>query len=79
MITFKNAKKYPEIIRALPIDRLLVETDCPYMSPEPHRGERNKPAFVRFVAQKLAEILDMPYDEVVRITGENAARIYGIK
>ena len=79
VITFKNAKKYPEIIRALPIDRLLVETDCPYMSPEPHRGERNKPAFVRFVAQKLAEILDMPYDEVVRITGENAARIYGIK
>ena len=49
------------------------------MAPEPHRGEANKPAFVRFVAQKLAGILDMPYDEVVRITGENAARIYGIK
>ena len=79
VITFKNAKKYPEIIRALPLSRLLVETDCPYMAPEPHRGEANKPAFVRFVAQKLAEILDMPYDEVVRITGENAARIYGIK
>lgn len=79
VITFKNAKKYPEIIRALPIDRLLVETDCPYMSPEPHRGERNKPAFVRFVAEKLAEILDVTEEEVVRITGENAARIYGIK
>lgn len=79
VITFKNAKKYPEIIRALPLSRLLVETDCPYMAPEPHRGEANKPAFVCFVAQKLAGILDMPYDEVVRITGENAARIYGIK
>lgn len=79
VITFKSAKKYPEIIRSLPLDRLLVETDCPYMAPEPHRGERNKPAFVRFVAQKMAEILCMPYEEVVRITGENAARIYGIK
>lgn len=79
VITFKNAKKYPEIIRALPIDRLLVETDCPYMSPEPHRGEHNKPAFIRFVAEKLAEILGVTEEEVIRITGENAARIYGIK
>ena len=79
VITFKNAKKYEGIVRALPIERLLIETDCPYMTPEPHRGERNKPANVLFVAQRLAEILGISTEEAVRITGENAARIYGIK
>ena len=66
-------------MRALPIERLLIETDCPYMTPEPHRGERNKPANVLFVAQRLAEILGISTEEAVRITGENAARIYAIK
>lgn len=79
VVTFKSAKKYPEIIRALPLDRILVETDSPYMTPEPHRGERNCPANVRFVAAKIAEMLDMPTEEVIRITGENACRLLKIK
>lgn len=79
VITFKNAKKYPGIIRALPRDRILVETDSPYMTPEPHRGEKNKPANVRFVAGKIAEILELPVEEVIAFTGENACRLFNIK
>lgn len=78
VITFKNAWKYPEIIRSLPIDRLLIETDCPYMTPEPNRGIANKPAFVRYTAMRLAEILGMTLAEVEKLTTENAGRLLGL-
>lgn len=75
-ITFKNAKKFPDIIRAVPLDRLLVETDCPYLTPHPFRGSTNYPKMVRLTAEKIAEVLEMPLSEVERITTENAYRIF---
>ncbi len=77
-ITFKNVRHLPEILRAVPLDRLLIETDCPYLAPHPHRGQRNEPAFVRHVAEKLAEVLGLPLEEVARHTTENACRLFGV-
>lgn len=79
VLTFKNARRAVEACRAVPIERLMIETDCPYMAPEPHRGERNYSGYVKYVAQKMAEIKEMPYEEVARITTENGLRFYGIK
>ncbi len=78
VITFKNAKKAVEACKAIPIERLMIETDCPYMAPEPHRGERNFSGYVEFVARRIAEIKGMTYEDVARITTENAKRFYGI-
>lgn len=75
-ITFKNAKKFYDIIPAVPLDRILIETDCPYLTPHPHRGEVNTPKMVRYQAEKIAEILDMPTAEVEKITTENAYRFF---
>lgn len=79
VLTFKNARRAVEALEVIPLERLLIETDCPYMSPEPHRGERNHSGYVKFVAQKVAEVKEMPYDEVVEITDNNAKRLFGIK
>ncbi len=70
---------YDEQIKMIPLDRLLTETDAPYVSPEPHRGKRNEPAYITEVVKKLAEIKGVSYDEMARITTENAERIFGIK
>lgn len=78
-VTFKNAKKTVEVAKKVPIDRLLIETDSPYLTPEPYRGKRNSPVNVKFVAQKIAELRNMRYEEVCNITGENTARLFGIK
>ncbi len=75
-VTFKNAKKFTEIIRAVPLDKLLVETDCPYLTPHPYRGETNYPKMVRLTAEKIAEVLEKPIEEIERITRENAYRIF---
>ena len=77
-ITFKNSKKLPEIVREIPRDFLLIETDSPYMSPTPNRGKRNEPAFVKFVAEKIAEIRGESLDEVARYTTRNAEDLYSI-
>lgn len=77
-LTFKNARKTIEAAQAVPLDCLLVETDCPYMTPVPFRGKRNEPAYVRYVAEKLAEIREIPAEEIVRITEENAKRFFGL-
>ncbi|MBE5039972.1 TatD family hydrolase [Ructibacterium gallinarum] len=79
VLTFKNARKAVEACAAVPIDRLMIETDCPYMAPEPHRGERNYSGYVKYVAQKMAEIKGVSYEEMVRITTENALRFYRIE
>ncbi len=76
VITFKNAKK-DEIFRAVPQDRLLEETDCPYMTPVPFRGQVNRPAYVRYVVEKMAEILGISAEEAAKLTAENARRYYG--
>lgn len=74
-ITFKNAKK-EEVIKAIPLNRLLVETDCPYMAPTPHRGERNEPKYINLVIDKIAEVLKMDRDEIIKITNENTKRLF---
>lgn len=75
-VTFKNAKKFYDIVPVVPLDRILIETDCPYLTPHPHRGETNYPRFVRFQAEKIAEILGLSFEEVEKITTDNAYRIF---
>lgn len=77
-VTFKNAVKAVEAAREVPLERIFVETDSPYLSPVPHRGERNDPGKVQFVAQKIAEIKGMDYAEAARITRENAIKFFNI-
>lgn len=72
-ITFKNSRA-GEIIAALPMDRILIETDCPYLAPMPHRGETNYPRYVRYQAEKIAEVRGMGVEEVIEITRQNAYR-----
>ena len=78
-LTFKNAAKLPEIVRAMPLDRLLVETDAPYMAPVPMRGKRNEPAFVRYVAEKAAALRGLTLAEVAAATTRNAETLYGLE
>lgn len=75
IMTFKNST-VDEYARDIPMEQIVVETDAPYLAPEPHRGQRNEPAHVRHVAEKLAEVKELPVAEVERITTENARRIY---
>jgi TatD DNase family protein len=77
-VTFKNARKAIEVVEYLPLDRLLLETDCPYMTPEPHRGKRNDSSYINLVAQKIADIKGISSEEVARITTENAKRLFKI-
>lgn len=77
IITFKNAGDLREVVRDIvPMDRLLVETDSPFLAPIPHRGKKNQPAFTRFVAEKVAEIKGIPFAEVAKITVANTERLF---
>ncbi|MFN7253041.1 MAG: TatD family hydrolase [Anaerobacillus sp.] len=78
-VTFKNAKRPKEVVKNLPLDRLLIETDCPYLAPHPYRGKRNEPSYVKLVAETIAEIKEMTYEEVVEITNQNAKKLFAIK
>lgn len=77
-VTFKNARKSQEVAMIVPMDRLLIETDAPYLTPTPFRGKRNEPKHVRLVAQKIAEIRGFDFDYVANKTYENAKRIFQI-
>ncbi len=79
VLTFKNARRAVESAAAVPLDRIVIETDCPYMAPEPFRGKRNYPGYVYRMAQKLAEIRGISEEEARRITLENGKRLYGIE
>lgn len=76
LLTFKNARKATEAAEYIPLDRIMLETDCPYMAPVPHRGERNDSGNLIFTAQKLAEIKGLTVEETVRICNENAERFF---
>ena len=78
VLTFKNARKAVEVAKAIPLDRLVLETDCPYMSPEPFRGKRNDPGKLYRMAERLAEIKELPLEEIHRSTLENGKRLYRI-
>ena len=75
VVTFKNAG-VDQVVAGLPSDRLLLETDAPYLAPTPRRGKRNEPSYMKFTAEKLAELLDLTLEEVDRITTENARRLF---
>ena len=75
-ITFKNSKNAKEVVNLVPMDKILIETDSPYLSPEPNRGKRNDSRNVKYVAQKIAEFKNMSLEEVAKITYENAMRIF---
>ncbi len=78
VVTFSNSKKTVEFVRKMDISRIVIETDAPYLTPMPFRGKRNEPSYVSYVVEKIAEIKNMTYEEVLRITNENAKKIYGI-
>ncbi|MGL4997509.1 TatD family hydrolase [Cetobacterium sp.] len=77
-LTFKNAKKTVEVVKGIPLDRIVIETDSPYLTPIPFRGKRNEPIYVEHIAQKIATIKELTLEEVVRITTENAKKLYRI-
>lgn len=78
VLTFKNARKAIEVARAIPLDRIVLETDCPYMAPEPFRGKRNDPGRLYRMAEKLAEIRGVSVEEIHNVTMENGKRLYRI-
>ncbi len=77
-ITFKNSKNAPDVVKMVPLEKILIETDSPYLSPEPNRGKRNDSRNVKYVAEKIAEIRDTSIGEIAKITYENAIRIFNI-
>ncbi|KAA0560265.1 MULTISPECIES: TatD family hydrolase [Bacillaceae] len=77
-VTFKNAKKPKEVAKEIPLEKLLIETDCPYLAPHPNRGKRNEPAYVKLVAEQIAELKEVSLEEVENITTENAKKLFNI-
>ncbi|HMM69152.1 TatD family hydrolase [Gudongella oleilytica] len=75
-VTFKNARVPREVASVIPLENLMIETDCPYMTPEPFRGKRNEPKLVNLVAEKIAEIKAMPVEELAKATADNARRFF---
>ena len=76
VVTFKNARKSLEVVKDIPLERLVLETDCPYLAPEPHRGKRNDSSYIPFIAEKIGETLSIPAQEILDITYQNACRLY---
>ena len=78
IITFKNADALREVVRKVPLERVLVETDSPYLTPVPHRGKRNEPAYVRFVAETIAKVKGIAFDDVAQLTTANVKQLFRI-
>ena len=78
VLTFKNARKLVQILPKIPLEKMVIETDGPYLTPEPYRGKRNEPLYTTFVAQKISDLLEIPRDEIEKITTENARKLFHI-
>lgn len=78
-VTFKNARVVREVAEVVSLDRLLIETDCPYLTPEPYRGKRNEPMFVKYVAEKIADIRGISVEELAKLTNKNTKELFEIK
>ena len=76
VVTFKNAKKLKEVVKIVPMERILLETDCPYLAPEPNRGKRNSSLNLPYVAEAIGQLKGIDTEEVIRITNENAKALY---
>jgi len=79
VLTFKNAKKLVNVLAQIPRDKLLIETDGPYLTPAPHRGERNEPLYTTFVAQKMSELLDITLHDIKELTTQNALKLFALR
>ena len=77
-LTFKNNKKTKELVKELPLEKIVLETDCPYLTPVPFRGKRNEPIYTKYVAEEVAIIKEISVEQVIKVTTENAKKIYGI-
>ena len=78
-LTFKNSRKLPKVASEMPLERVLIETDCPYMAPEPVRGRRNEPAYVKHIAAKVAQLRGISPEDADRISYENGCRLFGLE
>ena len=78
VVTFKNSKKLTEIVKEIPLERILLETDAPYLAPEPHRGKLNNSVYIKFVAEKIAEIKNLSVEEVLSVTANNVKTLFKI-
>ncbi len=79
VVTFNNAKKLKEVVAYLPLDRIVLETDCPYLAPVPNRGKRNSSLNLPYIAEKIAEIKNISYDKVIEVTYKNAEKLYRLR
>lgn len=77
-VTFKNNRKTKELVKKLSLEKIVLETDCPYLTPVPFRGKRNEPGYTKYVAEEIARIKEISVEEVINITTENAKKIYGM-
>lgn len=76
-VTYKNARQPKEVLAKVPLDRLLIETDCPYLTPHPFRGKRNESSYIKYVAEAAAQIKEISVEEIARITSNNAKKVFG--
>ena len=79
VVTFKNAKTLKEVVSWLPLNRIMLETDCPYLTPHPFRGEENNPSYLKFISAEIANLKDLPKDIVEEETSKNSLEFFGIK
>jgi TatD DNase family protein len=78
VVTFKNGKKLKEVVEVIPLERILLETDCPYLAPEPHRGSRNSSRYLPLVVKQIAELRQITEEEVIELTNRNARELLGL-
>ena len=79
VVTFKNAKTIKEVVKEIPLANIVLETDCPYLTPHPFRGEQNEPSYIPLIAREIASIKDISLDEVAQVTTSNAAKIFNLE